>query len=203
MENLGRKEEILSIGNMTKMSIFAALSGILMLFKFPLPFAPSFMTVDFGDVATLMSGFVLGPISGIITVILKNLINLILNGTTTAYVGELSNIIVGSVFVATSSAIYQRNKTKKMAMIGIVVGIIAMTLVATLSNYFVIFPIYAKVYGMEVEGFINFIPKNDLVKTYKDMILMAVVPFNIVKGILNGFVTFVTYKKVSAFMKSH
>lgn len=203
MKNLGRKEELLSIGNMTKMSIFAALSGVFMLFKFPLPFAPSFMTVDFGDVATLMSGFVLGPVSGVITVILKNLINLILNGTTTAYVGELSNIIVGSVFVATSSIIYIRHKTKRMALIALAAGIVAMTIVATLSNYFVIFPIYAKVYGMEVEGFIDFIPKNNLVNTYKDMIVMAVVPFNIVKGILNAFVTFVTYKKVSAFMKSH
>lgn len=202
MDNNRRKEKVFSIGNMTKISIFAALAGILMLFKFPIPLAPPFMTIDFGDVATLMSGFILGPVSGVITVVLKNILNLILNGTTTAYVGEVSNIIVGSAFVYSSAEIYKRNKTRKGAALGLIIGILLMSLIATFSNYFVIFPIYAKVYGIPVEGFVDFMPKNNYIHTYMDLILLAVVPFNLIKGSLNAILTFLTYKKVSTFFKN-
>lgn len=202
MENISRREGILSISNMVKMAIFAAMAGVLMLFKFPIPIAPTFMTVDFGDVATLMSGFVLGPVSGVITVFLKIMLNLILNGTTTAYVGEVSNFIVGSIFVFISSYIYNKYKTKKSALIGLTFGIIAMTMVATLSNYFVIFPLYAKALGMgSVDAFVNTMPNSGYINTYLDLILFAVVPFNLVKGTLNALVTFLTYKRVSKVMK--
>lgn len=202
MESVTRQEKILSTSNMVKMAIFAAMAGVLMLFKFPIPIAPAFMTVDFGDVATLMSGFILGPISGVITVFLKILLNLILNGTTTAYVGEISNFIVGSTFVLVSSLIYNRHKTKKSALIGLLIGVIAMTMLATLSNYYVIFPLYAKALGMgSVETFVNTMPNVSYINSYLDLIVFAVVPFNLVKGILNALVTFLTYKKVSKVMK--
>jgi len=191
---------VFSIGNMTKIAIFSAVAGVLMLFKFPIPIAPAFMTVDFGDVASLVAGFVLGPISGIITVVMKNIINLILNGTMTAYVGELSNIIVGSTFVGVASLIYYKNKTRKSAIIGLIVGIIAMTILATLSNYFIIFPIYAKVMHIDLEGFVEFAPK--FVKSYKELMVLSVVPFNLIKGTLNAIVTVFIYKKISAYMKN-
>lgn len=202
MENISRQERVLSTSNMVKMAIFAAMAGVLMLFKFPIPIAPAFMTVDFGDVATLMSGFVLGPVSGVITVFLKILLNLILNGTTTAYVGEVSNFIVGSTFVVVSSLIYNRHKTKKSALIGLLIGVIAMTMLATLSNYYVIFPLYARALGMgSAEAFVDTMPNVGYINSYLDLILFAVVPFNLVKGILNALVTFLTYKKVSKVMK--
>lgn len=196
------KQSVFSVGNMTSMAILAAISGVLMLIKFPLPLAPAFMTVDFSDVATLISGFILGPLAGAITVIIKNILNLILNGTTTAYVGELSNTIVGITFVVVSSSIYNKKRDIKHALIGLLVGIIAMSAVATISNYFVIFPIYAKVYGIPLEGFIDFMPENNYINSFSDLILFAVVPFNIIKGSLNAIVTFLIYKKVSKLMKS-
>ncbi|MCT1795814.1 ECF transporter S component [Helcococcus kunzii] len=202
MEMTGNKKvvRVFSIGNMAKIAIFSALAGVLMLFKFPIPIAPAFMTVDFGDVATLVSGFVLGPISGIIIVIMKNLINIVLDGTMTAYVGELSNIIVGSIFVGVSSYIYSKNKTRKSAIIGLIGGIVAMTILATLSNYFVIFPIYAKVMHIDLEGFVNFAPK--FVKSYNQLIVLSVIPFNLVKGTLNAIVTLIVYKKISRYFKN-
>lgn len=202
MEVIKKKVEVFSISNMVKISIFAAIAGVLMLFKFPIPIAPPFMTVDFSDVATLVSGFILGPVSGVITVVLKNLINLMLNGTTTAYVGELSNIIVGSTFVVVSSLIYSHKKTKKTAILGLIFGVIGMSVIVTLSNYFVIFPIYAKVFHIPVDGFVKFVPKSyNIVKNYYDLMILSVLPFNIVKGTLNAIVTFLVYKKVSKAMK--
>ena len=202
MEKNINKSNLLSIDNMVKIAIFAAISGILMLFKFPLPFAPSFMTVDFADIATLMSGFILGPVSGVLTVILKNLINLMLNGTTTAYVGELSNTIIGISFVLVSSLVYNRKKTMKGALLGLGLGILVMTAIATLSNYFIIFPMYGKIMGKSLDEFAQFVPL-ERVKNFKDMLVISIIPFNLVKGFLNALVTFLTYKKVSRLMKKY
>lgn len=202
METVQNNKRILSTSNLVKISMFAAAAGLLTMFKFPIPIAPPFMTVDFGDVATLISGFALGPISGLITVVMKNIINLLLNGTTTAYVGELSNAIVGCVFVGTASIIYQRGKSRKSAIIGLVLGIITMTIVATMSNYFVIFPLYAKAMGKELIDFVKFMPPNNYIHSFMDLILFAVVPFNIVKGALNSIVTILIYKHISRIIKN-
>ncbi|WP_297376355.1 ECF transporter S component [uncultured Helcococcus sp.] len=202
MERNISRSNLLSIDNMAKMAIFAAISGVLMLFKFPLPFAPSFMTVDFADIGTLMSGFILGPVSGVLTVILKNLINLMLNGTTTAYVGELSNTIIGISFVLVSSLVYNRKKTMKGALLGLGLGILVMTAIATLSNYFIIFPMYGKIMGKNLDEFAQFVPLES-VKNFKDMLVISIIPFNLVKGFLNALVTFLTYKKVSRLMKKY
>lgn len=172
------------VNTMVKIALLAAMAGVLMvIFKFPLPFAPPYMTVDFGDVPTLIAGFALGPVSGVITVILKNLINLMLNGSTTGGVGELSNIIVGSTFVVLSSVIYQRDKTRKNAALGLFVGLLGMTALATLSNYFIIFPLYK----VPVESF--------------GWLASFVVPFNLVKGALNGLLTLAIYKYISNIFK--
>lgn len=202
MDLLKNKENVLSTNKMVKIAVFGAISGILMLFKFPLPIAPAFMTVDLSDVATLVSGFVLGPVSGVITVIIKNLLNLLLQGTQTFYVGELSNTIIGSVFVLVSSIIYHRDKTKITAIIGLLLGVLFMTMTATLSNYFVIFPLYARVMGIELESFVNMMPPNNYVNSFMDLILLAVIPFNIVKGFINGLVTILIYKNISKLIKS-
>ncbi len=198
---LTKKEKVVNVSKLVKISMLSAAAGVLALFKFPIPIAPPFMTVDFGDVATLISGFALGPISGIITVVMKNIINLLLNGTTTAYVGELSNTIVGCVFVGSASFIYSYKKTKKRAAIGLIVGVILMTLVATLSNYYVIFPLYAKAMGIELIEFTKMMPPNNYIHSFLDLILFAIVPFNLVKGTLNALVTLLIYKKISQLLK--
>ncbi|MGF0039565.1 ECF transporter S component [Peptoniphilaceae bacterium SGI.131] len=202
MELTNRDQTKFNVNTMVKIAIFAAMAGLLMLVKFPLPFAFHFMTVDFGDVATLVSGFALGPIAGVVTVVLKNVVNVMLNGTTTAYVGELSNIIVGSTFVFISSYIYSKNKTRKNAAVGLVLGVVAMTLLATLSNYFIIFPIYAKAFGMPLEGFVPMVQSvNPLADSYLKLMVFAVAPFNIVKGLLNALVTLLIYKRISIIFK--
>lgn len=195
--------QLTKVNTMVKIALLSAMAAVLMvIFKFPLPFAPAFMTVDFGDVPTLVAGFALGPVAGIITVILKNLINLIISGTQTAFVGELSNIIVGSIFVGVSALIYQNHRNRKYAAIGLIVGVILMSIVATLSNYYVVFPLYAKAFKMPLEAFVSMVPKsNTLVTSFKDIMIFAVVPFNIVKGLLNSMVTILIYKYISNVFK--
>lgn len=187
-----------STQTMVKISILGAISALLMIFKFPLPFAPPFMTVDIGDLGVLISGFALGPVAGVLTSAVKILLNFIINGTTTGGVGELSNFILSSVFVVVASSIYNKGKSKKSAITGLVFGVLAYTVVACISNYFVIFPLY----GINLVDFTKeFAKVNSLAGTPLMFVLLSIVPFNIVKGIIVSAVTIALYKPISRFLK--
>lgn len=187
-----------STQTMVKISILGAISALLMIFKFPLPFAPPFMTVDIGDLGVLISGFALGPVAGVLTSAVKILLNFIINGTTTGGVGELSNFILSSVFVVVASSIYNKGKNKKSAITGLVFGVLAYTVVACISNYFVIFPLY----GINLVDFTKeFAKVNSLAGTPLMFVLFSIVPFNIVKGIIVSAVTIALYKPISRFLK--
>ena len=187
-----------STQTMVRISILGAISALLMIFKFPLPFAPPFMTVDIGDLGVLISGFALGPIAGVLTSAVKILLNFIINGTTTGGVGELSNFLLSSVFVVVASAIYNKGKSRKSALTGLVFGVLAYTLVACISNYFVIFPLY----GINLVDFTKqFAKVNPMASTPIMFVLFSIVPFNIVKGIIVSVVTICLYKPISKFLK--
>ena len=187
-----------STQTMVKISILGAISALLMIFKFPLPFAPPFMTVDIGDLGVLISGFALGPVAGVLTSAVKILLNFIINGTTTGGVGELSNFILSSVFVVVASSIYNKGKSKKSAITGLVFGVLAYTVVACISNYFVIFPLY----GINLVDFTKeFAKVNSLAGTPLMFVLFSTAPFNIVKGIIVSAVTIALYKPISRFLK--
>ncbi|MDY6064816.1 MAG: ECF transporter S component [Finegoldia sp.] len=197
--NQSAKKQI-SVKALVYIAVLGAMSAVLMVFKFPLPFAPPFMTVDIGDVGVMVSGFAFGPLAGVVTALVKILINLLINGTTTGGVGELSNFIISSTFVIIASLIYRRNKTKKNAILGLALGVLAYTAIACLSNYFVIFPLY----GIDIKEFAKeFAAVNSLVSNSITFILFSIVPFNLVKGFLTSLVTIILYKPLSRFMKSN
>ena len=116
--------------------------------------------------------------------------------------GELSNLIVSSAFVLTTAFIYHKNKSKKSAILGLVIGSIAMSIIATLSNYFVIFPLYARLLKIDLNSFVSMVSKiNPLVKNYFTLMLFSVLPFNLVKSFLTSIVTAILYKKISPILK--
>lgn len=200
-----KKRSDSSVKKLVGVAIFAAMGAILMYISFPIPLAPPFMKVDLADVPTLVSGFAFGPLAGVITVIIKNLIHLLIEGTTTAYVGEVSNIIVNASFVLLASFIYKNKKDKKHAIVGAIIGVIAMTIVATLSNYFFIFPLYAKVmFNGDINQFIPMVQSvNSAVTSYASLMAFAVAPFNIIKGGLNALITIFIYKSISSLIKKY
>ena len=94
--------------------MLAAISTILMLFEFPLPFlAPGFYELDFSEVPILIGAFALGPVAGVLTELVKVLLNLVINGTQTAFVGEFANFVMGCMFVLPASLIYKMKKSRK------------------------------------------------------------------------------------------
>ena len=106
-----KQNKIFTIRTMVKIAILTAISAIIMLFEFPLPFAPSFYELDLSDSVILMGGFAMGPLAAVVMEFLKNVLNLLLNGTITAGVGELANFINGIAFVLPSSIIYKHKKS--------------------------------------------------------------------------------------------
>lgn len=195
------KEDIMSrdqrkLRNLVKVGILSAMSFILMFIQFPIPIAPPFMKVDLADVPALIGGFSMGPIYGVLVQLIKNLLNL--TKTSTGGVGEISNFIVGGLFVFISASIYQRKKTKRTATIALIAGMLIMTLTATISNAFVIFPLYGKIMGIGMDTFVQMTQKvNGLVNSYFTLMIFAIVPFNLVKAIIEIFVTKLLYKRVS------
>lgn len=192
----------MSVKTLVKISLLGVIAFILMFARMPVFFAPAFMDIDVSEMPALIASFSLGPVAGFLVVILKILLKTLFQGTSTHYVGELSNIIVSSALVIPAGIIYSKRKTIKMAIVSLVVGIIMMSIVATLSNYFIIFPLYGKILGLNLQDFANMLKEiNPFVKDYKSLMLFAIVPFNILKGIITSVLTLLLYKRIAKYIK--
>ena len=180
-----------------KTGVLAAVAIVLMYIEFVIPLMPAFLKFDFSEVAVLLAAFSLGPATAILIELIKNLAHL--PTSQTMYVGELANFIVGSLFVGTAGLIYQYRKTRTQAIIALGAGILAMTLSASLINYFFMLPFYINVMEFPLEVIIDMTNKagNTLVTDLKTMILYVFVPFNLFKGIVVSLVVGVLYKRLS------
>ncbi len=191
------------VRTMVCVGMLAAISVILMLFEFPLPFiAPGFYELDFSEVPILIGAFALGPMAGILAELVKILLNLFIGGTDTAFVGEFANFIFGCAFVVPAAVIYKAGKSRRNAVIGMAVGTAAMTAAAFFINALVLLPVYSKAFGMPIEAFVEMgTAINPSIHGIWTFVLLAVAPFNIVKGCLVSVVTVILYKHVSPILK--
>lgn len=195
---LSMKKEKMTTKTLVKVGVLGAIAFVLMVFDFPLWFAPGFLKFDLSEMPALIGAFALGPVAGVLIQLIKNVLNIALQGTSTMAVGELSNFIVGCMFVIPAGIIYHRDKTFKNAVIGLIVGTLVMTFGAALSNYYVMIPFYAKVFGMSIEKIVGMgSAVNKIVVDFKTLILYAIIPFNLFKGAIVTIVTLLLYKRVS------
>lgn len=192
------KKENLNTKTMVKISVLSVIALILMLLDFPLWFTPTFLKFDISDVPALIGSFALGPMAGVLVQLVKNLLNLLIEGSGTGGVGELANFIVGSIYVYTAGLFYYRDKTFKNAIIGMAAGVLVMTISISLINYYFMIPFYAKLFGLPIDKIVAMgSAVNKYVVDFKTLILYAVVPFNLFKGIIVTLVTLLMYKRVS------
>lgn len=188
--------------DMTKVAMLSVIGFVLMYFQLPLTFvAPPFMKLDISDLPVLMGAFTMGPVYGIIIAGLKNLMHIIFKGTMTAGVGELSNFIISSTFALVSSYIYRKHKTYKGAVLSMTVGVLAMTILAMTSNYFVVFPLYGKVMPMEAIIAMGSAITPKITGLFT-MMIYSVLPFNLIKGFTTSAVMMLVYKKISPLFKN-
>ena len=118
-------------------AVLAAMSSALMFLDFSIPIMPSFIKLDFSELPALIASYALGPWYGVCVCLVKNLVNLL--STTTAGVGELSNFILGSVFVLFAGYIYKFKKNRTGALIGALAGAACMALISLFSNYYIVY----------------------------------------------------------------
>ncbi|MBE6682572.1 MAG: ECF transporter S component [Ruminococcaceae bacterium] len=186
------------VAYITKIACLGAIATILMLFEFPLPFAPAFYELNFSEVAVLVAGFALGPLAAVWTELIKIILNLIINGTDTAFVGEISNFLMGVAFVLPAAFIYQKKKSLSGAVIGMVTGTLSLVIVSAVVNYFIMIPAYVRFMGFEMEMIIGLGNKvNSSITNLTSLILLATVPFNLVKGVACSLLSALIYKRIS------
>ena len=179
--------------------MLGALSFVLYLLRFPMPFlAPSFMEMDFSELPALFAGFFLGPLPGLAVVLVKVILKAVIQGSQTAYVGDFSNLVMSSIFILSAAVFYKKNRTKKGAVIAMVIATLAVSVAAVFLNLFVMFPLYSRLYGMPMEAIVGMgTTVNPLIKNEFTMMVFAVFPFNFVKHALTSLITFLLYKRVA------
>ncbi len=188
---------------LVRVAMLSAVATILMLFEFPLPFiAPPFYEIDFSEVPVFIGAFAMGPGAGVAIEGIKILLNLIINGTVTAGVGEAANFVMGAVFVLPGAFIYKKRKTKSNAVLGLVIGTIVMAVASCFINAFIMLPIYAGAFKMPIDAIIGMATAIwHSVDTMLEFVLLCVAPFNLLKGILVSVITILIYKPVSPLLK--
>lgn len=185
-----------------KVSLLSAAAFVLMLFEFPLPFiAPPFYEFDFSEVPVLLGAFALGPVAGLYIEFVKVLLNL-LNGTITAGVGEFANFLIGIAFVVPAGIIYKKKKSKKTALLGMVVGGAIMVMLGAVINAFVLIPAYGNALQMPMEAFVGMGSEiHPSIDSLWKLVLLCVVPFNAIKVIIVSLITNFIYKPLRPILK--
>lgn len=196
------REQLLTTKNLVLMGMFGALAAVLMLFEFPLAFiAPSFYGLDLSEVPVLVGAFSMGPAAGVIIEFVKILIKLVMKPTTTGFVGEAANFVIGCALVVPAAIIYHTKKSKKSAICGMIVGTIVMAVSGVVINAVVMLPFYSKV--MPLESILALgAAINPAVSNIWSFAIICVGPFNLVKGIVVSFVTQLVYKRISNLIHS-
>lgn len=178
-------------------AVFAAIAAVLMYLEIPLFFAPPFYKIDLSEVPVLICAFYLGPVPGVVCELLKVMLKLLLKGTSTAFVGDFANFIVGCAFVLPASIVYPLHKSRRGAIAALAVGTAVMTIFGSLFNALYLIPKFSELYGLPLDAIISMgSDVNSAVHDLGTLVLFAVVPFNLLKGVLVSLLTFLLYKRV-------
>lgn len=192
-----RTKEITFIG------LMGALSAVLMLFRFPIPFMPPFMDFDFAGAVEMIGGFMFGPVAAVFIAIVKILLKMVMMGSSSIGTGEVQNIMLSCAYVVPAAIIYTRKKTKKNAVIGMVVGTLAAVVTAVLTNIYLIIPFYAKLANMTVDDIVAMCTAvNPAMKNVVTMVVFGIIPFNLIKYGVSSAVALVLYKHLSRPIKA-
>lgn len=186
------------VRKLTVTAMLSAVAFVLMFLDFPIPMImPSFVQMDFSDLPELLGAFALGPAYGVLISLVKNLLHLLLAGSTNG-VGELCNFLFGAVFAWVAGFVYQRNKSRRTAVLGAVLGAVAMAIISVPLNYFLTYPAYVVIYGMPLETIIGMYQA--ILPSAGGLLECLVIfnmPWTLVKGLLDAALCMLIYKPLS------
>jgi len=196
-------EKILTTRKIVIIGVFSAMSAVLMILEFPVPFAPSFYAIDFSELPALIGAFAYGPVAGVMIEFCKIVIKIFLKPTSTAFVGELANFVTSCMLVLPASIVYLFRKSRKNAMIGAAIGTAVMTVFGTCFNAVYLLPKFAQMFGMPLDAIIGMgTAINPAIQGITGFVVMCVAPLNLLKGSLVSVLTMLVYKKISPVLKA-
>lgn len=184
------------LSTLIKISLLSVIGFILMFIEVPLPIFPGFLKIDISDLPALLGAFAMGPVAGIIIEFVKNALHLL--RTQTAGTGELANFIVGGVLVLVSGTMYKYKKTRINAVMSLSAGVVAMSVVASLLNYFIFLPLYETLLHFPIKEIVKMGHAiNPAINDLNSFVVYSILPFNLIKGVMISALTMVMYKRVS------
>ena len=179
-------------------AMLSAIGYVLMLLNFSVPFMPSFIKLDISELPALIASFSLGTVYGVVVCLVKNLLNTLQSQT--LGIGDLSNFLLGTMFVFPAGLIYQRMKSRKGALIGSLAGAVIMAVGSVFTNIFLVYPLYYNLMSKEaiLNAYQAIIPA---MKSVEQSIICFNMPFTFLKAMLSVLVTFLIYKRISPVIK--
>lgn len=199
------QEPIFSTRMVAMTGMFSAVAMLLHLFDFSLPFAPPFYKLDFSELPILVGTFAFGPAAGVMMEFIKILLKLCVKGTSTAFVGDLANFVIGCSFILPASAIYAFRKNKKTAIFACVTGTLIMTVFGTAFNAVYLLPAFSRLYSLPLDNLLAmgsevnpWVQEGSIVS----FVVACVAPLNLIKGISVSVVTMLIYKPLSPVIKT-
>ena len=139
-----------------------------------------------------------GPVAAFFIIIVKILLQLVMQGSLSFGTGEIQGLILSSAYVMPAIAIYHWKKTKKTAMIGMVVSTVVVSVTAVFLNLYLIIPFYATLAGMTMDDIVALCTAvNPAMKDAVSMVVLGILPFNLIKYGATSAVTFFIYKRLS------
>ena len=179
--------------------ICSAIAMVLHVLDFPVIFlAPEFYKLDFSELPVLLCGFYLGPSATVACEGIKILLKLLVKGTSTAFVGDLANFVVGCSFVLPATFWYHFHKSKHSAIIGLVLGTLSMAILGSAFNAVYLLPKFAELYGMPLDTIIAMGTEiNGSIHNVASFVMICVAPLNVVKGTVVSVLTMLLYKRVA------
>jgi len=183
----GESSKVLKI---VVLALLGTISFLLFFLKFPLPFLPPFLKLDFGDIPAIIAGFIFTPLAGVIVIGIKNFLYLVAGGG--EIIGVTSNFVASSIFVLSIAVFYHKRRTIKSILVGIVIGTVLMALSMSVLNYILFLPLYALFMGMEDYG---------IESVKRGIVLLGILPFNVVKGIIVGALFLPVFVKMGSWIE--
>jgi len=173
--------------------MLAAVAFILQYLEFPIPLMPTFLKLDFSTLPALIGGLLYGPVAGVVIEVMKNVLHMLFKNTDGLIIGEVANILAGSIFVVSAVWMQRLAKGKQGFLTGLAIGALLMTVVMAFMNAWFLLPAYAALYQMPMEQLLSSFGADSV----WSLILYGIVPFNIFKGVMLALVAYPVYVKLA------
>jgi len=193
------KRRVSTARRVSIIGICSAIAMVLHVLDFPVLFlAPEFYKLDFSELPVLLCGFYLGPTATVACEGVKILLKLMIKGTSTAFVGDFANFVVGCSFVLPATIWYHMHKSRHAAVIGLILGTVSMAVLGSAFNAVYLLPKFAELYGMPLDTIIGMgTAIRGGVTSVTTFVMLCVAPLNLVKGVMVSVLTMLLYKRVA------